>query len=193
MYSGIITLGSLSRFVENQMQGNVRQNTKFLAEGVSQSKMEDIGFAIAPAIYTRTIETTIENITRLLASTSGMESIREAAKLVDTLRSLDSNNSKIAEFVERIDTFLKAYAGPIIDWVTANAGVVRPKIEAEYPWLYLRLFRLVEYLSFDKVHNITPLDLCLLSTIYDVINGPQDITTFIRRCIACAKMFPPLA
>jgi len=185
---GYVTLGNLQKYIEANMH-DINQKTKFVAEGGSQSRIENIKIAIASDKYTQTIKDIIEDIRSQIDTDGGIDSFKLASIKLDKLIKIEPKNPKVDEFTKSINTVLQKYNDPVEDWLSDNSAVLRPQIENGFPGLYPRLFELERYLSFDGLHRISELDSCLFSAIYDVINGLSEIDTFVWRCRACAKRF----
>jgi hypothetical protein len=111
------------------------------------------------------------------SQTSGLvdiQALNEAAKKVSEIVSLDPTNKEISTLVKAINDSLYLYEEPMMQWLTNNTLLVRPKTIQIHPPLYDDLFTLVEKLSYNELRKIDQVNLQYLIILSnEIIRGTE--------------------
>jgi len=87
---------------------------------------------------------------------------------------LDPTNKDISTLVKAINDSLYLYEEPIMQWLTKNTLMVRPKTIQIHPLMYDDLFTLVEKLSYDELWKIDQVSLqYLLILSNEIMRGTE--------------------
>jgi uncharacterized caspase-like protein len=178
--TGVITVDNLRRHIEKQMIAEGKQKPIYSITEASQ--IENIKIAISLDQFKYKTSQLIKEIEERMdqkSETSGLvdiQSLTEAAKKVSELASLDPTNKDILRLVKAVDDSLRLYEEPMIQWLTKNTLLVRPKTIHIHPALYDTLFNLVQKLAYDELKKIDQVNLQYLIILSsEIIRGTEYI------------------
>jgi uncharacterized caspase-like protein len=177
--TGVITIDSLRKHIENQMNYEGRQKPMYYIAEASQ--IESVKIAVSQIQFNKKISQLIEEVDQSLNQKSegynlvDIQILSEAAKKIQELIYLEPKNKEISKLVKAIDDALRLYEEPMIEWLNRNmvSPLVRPKINQIRPGLYDNiLFNLVGKLSYDELQKIDQVNLQYLIILYnEIINN----------------------
>jgi Caspase domain len=177
--TGVITIGSIRRYIEDQMRSEGKQiPVYYVAEA---SRIDSIKVAISQQQYNAKIGEIINSAQQFIATKVGIlelpdiQSLAEAAKKVGDLISLDPNNRNIPMLRRNVVDGLNSYFEPAINWFNANKKIARAKINEIDPDLYDRKLQdLIFGLNFDELQKIDQNKLdSLIDLCYEVANDTE--------------------
>ena len=105
---------------------------------------------------------------------------------IDELAEIDPNSKKAGVFRERISKSLQYYSGTLTSWLKDHSKDLRDQIEENSKGLYIKLYDLENYLSFNEFRAIDTIQLERLSALCDIINdviSDESKATFLRRIL----------
>ena len=156
--TGVITIGSLKKYIESQMEAEHKQKPIY---GIAEaSNIENIKIAVSQQQFNAKISALIK-IARDSIATKGptnfidIQRIDDAVKKINDLINLDPKNKEIPKLQTIIDDSLNMYKQPVIEWLGNNMMVARLKINEIKSDLYdYELPDLFDSLSFNELSKI---------------------------------------
>ena len=177
--SGIITVDSLRKYVEDQMLMENRRRPTYCYTGGGQ--IDSIHVAISPDRFRITVDSLVDQIKEGVDKQQQIASLYSAAKKLVELEKFDPNNPQIPIFKDAITKSLQTYNGKLIGWLDDNMGDILPKINKISPEMYPALYSLEDYLVYDKFVALDDIHLRRLSALCDIINNKTSADIFVRR------------
>ncbi len=169
--TGIITIESLRKHIENQMKLEGRQRPIYTV--AEASLIESIKIAISQNQFNKKISTLIDQINTALqegpkdSKFVDIQALNEAAKKLSELMILNPTNEKLNDLKQQIDDKLNLYVQPLMDWLSNNSLIARRRINEVRPRLYDDiLYDLVGKLSYDELKKIDRTNLQYLIILY---------------------------
>lgn len=166
--TGIITIESLRKHIQNQMRLEGRQTPIYsVAEA---SSIESIKIAISEKKFSKKISGLIDEINTALQRPEDskfvdIQALNDAAKKLSELMNLNPTNKEINSLRQRIDDELNLYVQPLMEWLSNNSLVARRKINEVRTGLYDDiLYDLVGRLSYEELKKIN--GVCLKYLIF---------------------------
>jgi hypothetical protein len=157
--TGVITIGSIKKYIEDQMINEGKQTPVYSVAEASQ--IDSIKLAISQRRYNAKIGEIIKSAEQFIAARYGIlelpdiQSLAEAAKKIGDLISLDPNNRNIQMLRRNVEDGLNSYFEPTIKWFNDNNRFARLKINEIEPGLYDRKLQdLILSLNFDELQKI---------------------------------------
>ena len=151
--TGIISIDSLKRYIENQMLAEQKQ--KPIYSIAAASNFDNIKIAISHGKFEAKIQNLIKEAKEVFSKPDTLIdifSLQEAAKKVNELISLKEDHPEIPRLKELIDKSLDRYEEPTINWLSINMRSATEKINSIREYFYdTELPTLVYELSFDKL------------------------------------------
>ncbi|HSF51076.1 MAG TPA: pentapeptide repeat-containing protein, partial [Nitrososphaeraceae archaeon] len=158
--TGIITIESLRKYIENQML--VEQKQRPIYAIAEASNFDNIKIAVDQETFERKIKKLVkeaEEIVERSDRTTGLVNIfalQDAAQKVNKLISLKSDHPEIPRLIDLIDKSLEMYKQPTINWLDSNIIVATEKInEIRDNFYNIELPDLVWSLSFNKLVTLS--------------------------------------
>jgi hypothetical protein len=168
--SGIITIGSLKKYIEDKMLSEDRQIPVHYVAGAT--RIDSIHMAISQDRYHATVEKLLSTVQGLVvvkyvnSEFTDFQYLTLAAKKVGELANLDSNNAEVPRLLNVIQDGIAAYAQPTSEWLAKNLEYARPKINTIEGGLYdFRLPDMIFNLSYDKLQRMDQTTLKILTTV----------------------------
>jgi hypothetical protein len=168
--SGVITINSLRRHIENQIMAEGRQRPIYYV--ADASCIDSIKISISQKRFNAKVTELLKDADDLCAikypnsDLIDIQCLADAAKKVSELISLDPNNREIEKLQNIIDDAAKAYLRPTSDWLTRNYGFARFKINEIDPSLYdFKLPELLLSLSFSELQKIDQIKLSSITYV----------------------------
>ena len=168
--SGIITIGSLKKYVEDEMLKEDRQiPVHYVAEQVT---IDSIHLAILQNRFRTTVEKLISTVQGLLvvkfpnSELNDFQYLTLAAKKVGELSRLDPNSGELPLIYKVINDGAAPFSQPIIEWLAKNSEYARVKLNQIEPGLYdIKLPEMVHNLSYDELQKMDQAKLRTLTTL----------------------------
>ena len=138
--SGVITMGSLKKYVEDKMIQDDRQLPVHYVAGAS--RIDSIHIAISEDQFRGNVDKLLKTARdRLGVKYSNSElidfqSLRVVAKKTGELASLDPNNKELPQLREGVENGIATYAQPTIEWLMKNMEYLRIRINTISPGLF---------------------------------------------------------
>lgn len=174
--AGIITLGKLRSYVEDQLLRKGKQKPKsFIA---SATQIERIQIAIASKKYNEYIMKMIEEAANNCCSGDPTLIIFAACNIYKVLE-INAKNADALDLKNRVDETLNKYRASVWKWLLNNRLRVKPRI----PNVFQELERLVDSLYFDKIIKLADQEINLLTYLYEVSIEERKIDSFIELCM----------
>ncbi len=155
--TGIISIDSLKRYIENQMLAEQKQ--KPIYSIAAASNFDNIKIALSHGKFEAKIQNLIKEAKEIFAKPDNLIdifSLQEAAKKVNELISLKEDHPEIPRLKELIDKSLDMYEEPTINWLSINMRSATEKINSIREYFYdTELPTLVYELSFDKLVTLS--------------------------------------
>ena len=150
------------------------------------SQLDNIIIAIAPSLFKERIARLVED-SETYYKGGDIQSLHKATLILHELGVVDPRNPHVERLKNQIDMALDALQTPILKWLDENMQLLRIEVNKISPNLYRRLFDLVNYLSFERIDKISPVDLRMLILLCDYAvsekeqqHTPTDALPFIR-------------
>ena len=164
--TGIISIDSLKRYIENQMLAEKKQKPIYFI--AAASNFDNIKIAISAGTFETKIKKLIKEAEELVVKPDSiskseikptlvpMFSLQDAAKKVNELIALKRDHPEIPRLRGLIDKSLEMYKMPTINWLDSNMYIAAEKINAIRDYFYdTELPNLVWNLSFDKLVTLS--------------------------------------
>jgi hypothetical protein len=168
--SGVITIGSLKKYIEDKMLSEDRQIPVHYVAGAT--RIDSIQVAISGDRYHATIDKLVSTTQGLIvvkydrSELTDFQYLTLATKKVGELANLDSNNADLPLLRKVIQDGILAYAQPTSEWLAKNLEYARPRINAIEGGLYdYRLPDMIFNLSYDKLQKMDQTTLKILTTV----------------------------
>jgi Caspase domain len=176
---GIVTLDGLYKYVQNQMKGDKEQKAIFsVTEG---QNLEGIEIAIVPEKWVKNRDELVQQIKESCDKEQQIATLHYAAKKLIDLEKIEPNSAQIYDLKKCITNCLQHYYGKLTGWLEDNIGDIQPKIDRISPEIYPALYKLEDYLFYDKFVDIDSIQLRRLSALCDIINNKINAEILIRR------------
>ena len=181
--TGIISIDSLKRYIENQMLADQKQ--KPIYSIAAASNFDNIKIAISHGKFETKIQNLIKEAEEIFARQDKLIdifSLQDAAKKVNELITLKQDHPEIPRLKGSIDKSLDNYEEPTINWLSINMRSATEKINSIHEGFYdTELPTLVYELSFDKL--VTLPDSYIKALFYitshvrqnTIFTGPTDV------------------
>jgi caspase domain-containing protein len=157
--SGVITIGSLKKYVEDQMLKEDRQIPVHYVAGAS--RIDSIYVALSQDRFRATVDNLISTAQGLLvfkypnSDFVDLQYLSIASKKVSELASLEPNNEELPLLFKIINEGAVRFNQPTIEWLSKNYEYARRKLNEIEPGLYdFRLPDMVQNLSYDELQKM---------------------------------------
>lgn len=168
--SGVITIGSLKKYVEDEMLKEDRQIPVHYVAGAS--RIDSIHVAISQDRFRVTIDKLISTAQGLVvvkypgSDLIDLQYLTIAAKKVSELASLEPNNEELPILYKVINDGAASFSQPTIEWLSKNYEYARRKLNEIEPGLYdFRLPDMVQNLTYDELQKMDQVTLKILTTL----------------------------
>ncbi|MFZ0344424.1 MAG: caspase family protein [Nitrososphaeraceae archaeon] len=168
--SGVITIGSLKKYVEDKMLEEDRQIPVHYVAGAS--RIDSIHVALSQDRFRATVDNLISTAQGLLvfkypnSDLIDLQYLSIASKKVSELASLEPNNEELPILYKIINEGAARFSQPAIEWLVKNSDYARRKLNEIEPSLYdFRLPDMVQNLSYDELQKMDQTTLKTLNTL----------------------------
>ena len=168
--SGVITIGSLKKYVEDEMHKEDRQIPVYNVAGAS--RIDSIHVAISQNRFRTTVDKLISTAQGLLvvkytnSDLIDFQYLMLAAKKVSEAAGLEPDNEELPRLYKIINDGAASFSQPTIEWLVKNSDYARRKLNEIEPSLYdLKLPEMVQNLSYDEILKMNQATLKTLNVI----------------------------
>ena len=168
--SGVITIRSLKKYVEDSMQKEDRQLPVYSVAGASI--IDSIHVAISQDRFRATVEKLISTAQGLLvvkypnSDLIDLQYLAHAAKKASELASLDPTNEELPLLYKIINDRAALFSQPTMEWLVKNSDYARPKLNQIEPGFYdIKIQEMVRNLSYDELLKIDQVRLRTLTIL----------------------------
>ena len=179
--SGLITLGNLVKYVENQFEDNVRQKPQIkVTKGY---KWGDIRIALSHEQFNQVIATLLDEA-RFLDRDDPVSQFVAAIRIAKVL-DLEPENKEALDHKSEINDIFSEWKGKSGKWCIKNEeDVVQKAAELRIPIqnVWRSLSNLIRFLDFDGVNKLDKNDRMLLSSVCQVSTEQLSIDDFLEKC-----------
>jgi len=179
--SGVITIGSLRKYVEDKMQKEDRQLPVYSVAGAS--RIDSIHVAISQNRFRATVEELISDAQGLLVvkypntDIIDFQYLTLAAKKVSKLASLEPNNEKLPTLYSVINDGAAWFRQPTLEWLVKNSEYAKPKLYKIDPILYDdKIPEMVQNLSYDELQKLDQTRSRTLNTLLAEVARNREFT-----------------
>jgi hypothetical protein len=179
--TGIITLARLQEYVGKKVTETGTEQNPIFSFGTEVGQLEGMEIAVIPQIWRRNRDALLQQISES-SKVDQIETLYDAAKKIkDQLPRFDPDKTHLDNFKNSITGCLQKYSGRITTWLDDNNIIIGSKIGIISPGLYDHLYDFEDYLNFDRILTMDPVELRRLAALCAIINVSITPETFIRR------------
>ena len=179
--SGVITIGSLRKYVEDKMQKEDRQLPVYSVAGAS--RIDSIHVAISQNRFRATVKELISTVQGLLGvkytntDIIDFQYLTLAAKRVGKLASLEPNNEELPALYRVINDGVAWFSQPTLEWLVKNSEYAKPKLHEIDPTLYDdKIQQMVQNLSYDELQKMDQTRSRTLNTLLAEVAKNREFT-----------------
>ena len=179
--SGVITIGSLRKYVEDKMQKEDRQLPVYSVAGAS--RIDSIHVAISQNRFRATVKELISTVQGLLGvkytntDIIDFQYLTLAAKRVGKLASLEPNNEELPALYRVINDGAAWFRQPTLEWLVKNSEYAKPKLHEIDPTLYDdKIQQMVQNLSYDELQKMDQTRSRTLNTLLAEVAKNREFT-----------------